>query len=555
MLLSLSIENYALIDALNIDFAKGFSTITGETGAGKSILLGALGLLTGQRADSSVMMDPERKCIVEASFKLDGYGLESLFAQEDIDYEAVSTLRRIITPNGKSRAFVNDVPVSLQQLKALSPALIDIHSQHENLLLGEEQFQFRVVDSYAHNDGLIATYSEAYKALKREQKALNDLEERAAKARRELDYLQHQHAELQAAALKSGELSELEHEQEALSHTEDIQTALAATFGQLAHDDTGAIQALSAAMQALRRIADYYPKAAEYVQRIETAYYELKDIAEEAETLGESIEFDPERMQFVEQRIGLYFDLQKKHRCENPDELIALRNKLAGQLDEIENFDHETEQLRKRIASLQANALQLAGQLSQSRLGAIAPIEDYVNQQLQALGMPNGRLQIAHSQTELGRGGMDELEFRFSANKNGLPQPIAKVASGGERSRVMLSLKSLLGHHSKLPTIIFDEIDTGVSGDIADKMGDIMQDMAQHMQVITITHLPQVAVKGAQHFKVYKQDTEHTTQSSIRLLGDAERVEEIAKMLSGQQLTDSALENARSLLNASGHRF
>ncbi|MEN9445049.1 MAG: repair protein RecN [Bacteroidota bacterium] len=549
MLKTLSIENYALIDALELSLEKKFSIITGETGAGKSILLGALSLLTGQRADASVLQDPDKKCVVEAVFDVKQYGLSAFFQENDLDYDDLTTIRRIIAPGGKSRAFVNDVPVTVQQLKALSPKLIDIHSQHQNLLLSDDRFQLDVVDSFAQNTALRVSYAEAFGQMKKAEKSLADLKARVKEVNREAEYIRYQFEELQAARLDVNEPAELEAELEALSHAEDIKLGLSAAHSQLSTEATGALSLIRGALNAMRKISGYYPKAEGFADRLDSVYYELKDLADETDVLSERQDFDPERLQFLNQRIALYFDLQKKHRCVTIMDLVQLRDKYKGQMQEIENFDYYLEEAQKLYDTHFSTAHTLAKSLHDKRMSVIPSIESQLVAQLQLLGMPNSQLEIRTiSSAQLQSSGFDEVTFLFSANKSGSLQAIDKVASGGEISRVMLTLKYLLGQHSNLPTIIFDEIDTGVSGDIAEKMGNIMRSMSAHMQVVSITHLPQVAAQGEAHFKVFKTDEAGQTQTRLRCLEKDERTQEIAKMLSGSQLTEAAIRNAESLL-------
>lgn len=551
MLKALTIENYALIDALEISFDTGFSTITGETGAGKSILLGALALLLGSRVDSTVLRDKEKKCVVEAVFDLSAYDLRGLFAELDLEYETETTLRRIINPNGKSRAFVNDAPVSAQQLKDLGPRLVDIHSQHQNLLLHDDKFQLMVVDTLAQHAPLLQQYAAAYQEYRSLSKRLSDLQQRADQSKEEIEYIRYQHNELEAAELQEDELPLLEQELEVLSHAEEIKSKLYRTAQLLNGEQASVLRHLQESLQAMRQLESYWPKATEYAQRIENDYYDLRDIAEEAESQAETVEHDPQRIEAVNQRLALYFQLQKKHRCANPEELIALRDRFAAQLSEMENYDEVLLACQQELQQAQQKAERLAADMSLNRRKAIAPLEKTLKQQLALLGMPNATLKAELTPTEkLLPQGADVLRFLFSANKQGDLQEIARVASGGEISRVMLTLKALLSTKLALPTIIFDEIDTGVSGDIADRMGQIMQSMAHNMQVLSITHLPQVAAKGASQYKVFKTDTRTSTHTKIKRLSADERREEIAKMLSGSQLTQAALSNAEELLRS-----
>ncbi len=552
MLKALTIENYALIDALDINFDKGFSIITGETGAGKSILLGALSLITGQRAEVSVLKDPEQKCVVEGVFDLSKYKLQAFFEQEDIDYEDETTIRRIINPNGKSRAFVNDVPVTVQQLKSLSPKLIDIHSQHQNLLLQDGEFQMLVVDTLADHGKQLSKYSQAFSDYRKAVNDLKKLQERAEETKEELDYIKHQFEELESGEIRAEEPKELEQELEALTHAEDIKSNLVLATDKLSNEEFSILSSLQETLNSLRNIEDYYPKAKAFAERVENSYYDLKDIAEETENLSESVEHNPDRIEEINQRLALYFQLQQKHRAASVAELIEIREKYRSQLVEIENFDDELKRLGQIAKSAEENAGKHADKISKNRAKVIPSLEKNIKKQLNQLGMPSSYLKIEQTTSEkFLPSGKDIIRFLFTANKQGNLQEIAKVASGGEISRVMLTLKALLSQKQALPTIIFDEIDTGVSGDIADKMAEIMRSMGMNMQVISITHLPQVAAKGSTHYKVYKKDTKTGTQSNIKKLSNKERTEEIAKMLSGSQLTDAALKNAEELIRQS----
>lgn len=549
MLKTLTIENYALIDALDINFEKGFSIITGETGAGKSILLGALSLITGQRADVAVLKKQDKKCVVEGTFDLSKYNLQGFFDEQDLDYEDQTSIRRIINPNGKSRAFVNDVPVTVQQLKELSPKLIDVHSQHQNLLLQDGKFQMMVLDTLAQHATDLNKYSQAFAEWKLANKNLKALQTRAEETKEELDYIRFQYNELETAEIREEEPKELDEELEALTHSEDIKNKLLIATEQLQGEEVGILTHLQEALGALRHIEDYYPKAKSFAERVENSYYDLKDIAEETENLAENVEHMPNRIDEINQRLALYFQLQQKHRTASVLELVELREKYKKQLDEIDNFDDELKRLGQITKAAEENANKFAAKITKNRARVIPTLEKKLKKQLATLGMPSSTLKVEQTESAVFLAdGKDLVRFMFTANKSGKMQEIAKVASGGEISRVMLTLKAILGQKQALPTILFDEIDTGVSGDIADKMAEIMKNMGVNMQVISITHLPQVAAKGSVHYKVYKKDTKTETHSNIKRLTEKERTEEIAKMLSGSSLTDAALKNAEELI-------
>ena len=552
MLQSLNIENYALINKLEIQFYKGFSIITGETGAGKSILLDALGLVMGQRADINVLKDKEKKCVVEAVFDIAEYKLKSFFEQNELDYDSQTIIRRQILPNGKSRAFVNDNPVNLNLLKDLCLQLIDIHSQHENLQLSNNAFQLKVVDIMANHQSLLSDYEAIYQQYKTTQKELSHLIDEVEKARKEYDFFQHQFDELDKAKLVAGEVEELESELATLTHAEEIKLNLLKTSQNLQFNEINVIDTLKECMVVLQNIQQFYPAAQQFAERIEVAYIDLKDIANETTLLGNDVDYNQERAEFVNERLDLIFSLQKKNRVDNVQSLIDIRNLLATKLNDIFTADERIAELNKQIDALHSNALNLATQITKNRKIAGAKIEKHIIGQLKQLGIPNTSFHIEISQLQqLSKTGNDNVNFLFSANKNVPLQDITKVASGGELSRVMLCIKALISQYTALPTIIFDEIDTGVSGDIADKMGNILKEMANNMQVMNITHLPQIASKGHFHYLVYKQDNKNSTFSSIKLLNSEERIIEIAKMLSGKNLTDAALNNAKALLGIS----
>ncbi|WP_016778320.1 DNA repair protein RecN [Anaerophaga thermohalophila] len=549
MLRSLSIKNYALIDEARIEFGPGFTVITGETGAGKSIMLGALGLVLGQRSDVSVIGDKENKCVIEAVFDISNYGLQSLFRDEDVDFDEEALLRREILPSGKSRAFVNDTPVNLNFLKLLSDRLIDVHSQHQNLLLGDNHFQLNVVDTVASNQSEKENYTEAYNTYKRLTKEKKKLEEMNARQREDQDYWEFQFKQLDDANLKEGEQSELEQELEQLTHVEEIKTALSHASQYLYESEQPMVQELFHLVEEFRKVASFLQGGVELLNRMESSYIELKDIAEEITDRGADVEFDPARQEVVQERLDLIYSLQQKHHVDSVEALIEIKADLAGRLEKLASFDEELAKLDKQIGEALGELENRSKVLTKTRESVFRQIEQTVQSQLRELGMPNARFAVRNNRvTEYGPNGQDNVSFLFSANKSGELTDIPKVASGGEISRVMLCVKSLLSSAKGLPTIIFDEIDSGVSGEIADRMGRIMQEMGRNIQVISITHLPQIAGKGNYHFKVFKTETDHQTISSVKLLSKDERLAEIAGMLSGASVTDAALENARALL-------
>lgn len=551
MLQSIYIQNYALIDKLDIGFEPGFSVITGETGAGKSIILGAIGLLLGQRADVRAIKNGASKCIVEAKFRIASYGMEDFFKEYDIEYDPEECiLRREVYASGKSRAFINDTPASLTQMKALGEKLIDIHSQHQNLLLNKEGFQLNILDILADDTPQLTAYRKLYQDYKQVCRTLEEFISQAEKSRQDEDYIRFQLEQLEEASLKEGEQGELEQEAETLSHAEDIKESLYKA-GQLINGDEGGALALSKeSMQALQSISHVYAPAGEWVKRIDSCYIELKDIAHELASAEEEVEFNPARLDYVNERLNLIYSLQQKHHVQTVKELIEQEEDYRRQLDTITSFDDRIAELNKQKEMLYNKVLEQARVLTELRMQAARHIEEQMKSLLVPLGMPNVRFAVEMlSRKEPDTNGMDSVTFLFSANKNGTLQNVASIASGGEIARVMLSLKAMIAGAVKLPTIIFDEIDTGVSGAIAEKMAFIMRDMGrQNRQVISITHLPQIAARGNTHYKVYKEDTETGTNSYIRRLTDEERVKEIANMLSGSTLTEAALNNARALL-------
>lgn len=553
MLRHLFIQNYALIDTLDIELEEGFSVITGETGAGKSILLGAIGLLLGQRADSKAIRTDAQRCVIEATFDLSNYQLESLFEDIDVDYDGTEcVIRRELTAAGKSRAFVNDTPVGLTQLRQLGDCLIDIHSQHQNLLLANEDFQLNILDILAENQKELAEYVESYKEFKRIEKLLEETKKEAEKQQSEQDYLSFQLTQLEEANLQEGEDEELEEELQTLEHAEEIKTALYQANDLLQNESHSILQMLRTAGHALDGISHVLSSASELAERIESCRIELKDVAEELEGEAENIEYNPNRQAFVEERLSTIYDLERKHHVETLSELISIRNELTEKLNHIANSEEEILQLETTLKNIKEKVLSKADKLSRKRAKAALQMEKQMCNTLIPLGMPNIQFKVEIvKKNDPDVSGMDQVTFLFCANKNMALQPISHVASGGEIARVMLSLKALVSGAINMPTIIFDEIDTGVSGQIAERMALIMKEMGEKngRQVISITHLPQIAAMGSHHYRVYKEDNESTTNSHIVRLNDAERVEEIAHMLSGSNLTEAAINNARTLLN------
>lgn len=550
MLRSLYIQNYALIEQLDIRLENGFSVITGETGAGKSIILGAIGLLLGQRADVKAIRRGASKCIIEARFEIAAYGMQPFFEANDLEYEDECILRREVYASGKSRAFINDTPASLAQMKELGEMLIDVHSQHQNLLLNKEGFQLNVLDILAHNDGALSVYADCYGSWKKAQQQLEELIARAERDKADEDYVRFQLEQLEEANLAAGEQEELEQEAELLSHAEDIKAGLYRVGQGLSADEGGLLPLLNDCLSTMQSMRKVYPAAEELSERLESSYIELKDIAQEVAGREEEVEFNPARLDEVNARLNLIYTLQQKHRVSTVDELLTLQEEYASRLSAITSSDDQIEDLKQQCADLYNKVKQQAAVLTESRVAAAREVEKQMASRLVPLGMPNVRFQVeVGTRKEPGVHGADTVSFLFSANKNGTLQSISSVASGGEIARVMLSLKAMIAGAVKLPTIVFDEIDTGVSGEIADRMADIMQEMGDsNRQVISITHLPQIAARGRVHYKVYKEDNENETNSHIRRLTDEERVEELAHMLSGATLTEAALNNARALL-------
>ncbi len=550
MLRSLYIQNYALIEKLDISFGAGFSVITGETGAGKSIILGAIGLLLGQRAEVKAIRQGASKCVIEARFDISAYGMEPFFEDNELEYEEECILRREVYASGKSRAFINDTPASLVQMKELGEQLIDVHSQHQNLLLNKEGFQLNVLDILSHNDEQLSTYQSLYREWKQAQQELADLIARAEQNKADEDYIRFQLEQLEEANLSAGEQEELEQETDMLSHAEEIKAGLFRVGQLLTSDEGGLLAGLKESLNTMLGLQKVYSPATELAERLESTYIELKDVSQEVSSQEEDVEFNPDRLEEVNDRLNLIYTLQQKHRATTVEELLTLAEEYAAKLAAITSYDERIGELTTLCDTLYNKVRKQAAVLTKARTGAAREVEKQMASRLVPLGMPNVRFQVEMGiRKESGVHGEDTVNFLFSANKNGSLQNISSVASGGEIARVMLSIKAMIAGAVKLPTIVFDEIDTGVSGEIADRMADIMQEMGeQDRQVISITHLPQIAARGCAHYKVYKQDNETETNSHIRRLADEERVEEIAHMLSGATLTEAALNNAKVLL-------
>lgn len=550
MLQHLTISHYALIEQLDIDWPNGFSVITGETGAGKSIILGALNLLLGGRADVKAIQSGEKKCMVEASFRIESLTLGKFFKENDIDYDANECIiRREVLSSGKSRAFINDTPVSATKLKELGAVLIDIHSQHQNLLIRNEHFLIDTLDTIAAQPTLLSLYKECYNKHKQAEARLRELCDDATKGGRDKDYWQFQLAQLDEAHLMLGEQKKLEQEQHVLSHAEEIKQSLFTAQSILDSDEQGLIQKLRQATDALNNIAGEYSDAATLAERIESVRIELDDISSELSSHSERIDYNPSRFDYVEERLNTIYGLEQKHHVSNEEELLQIAEGLRNRLNEIEDINESIDKQKKLVKLLQVEHNQAAGRLTNARQQAARSIKRDLTQSLQSLGMPHVQLEIQiTSRANPDATGADCVTFLFSANKNVPPQNINQIASGGEVARLMLALKSLIARHKQLPTIIFDEIDTGVSGNMAERMAQVMRQIASTSQVICITHLPQIAALGEHHYKVYKEDAAETTHSYIIPLSKEKRVEEIAHMLSGRQLTDAAINNAKALL-------
>ena len=550
MLQKLYIKNFTLIDELSIELHPGFSVITGETGAGKSIILGAIGLLLGQRADSKSIKQGADRCVIEAHFNLSHYDLKPFFDENDIEYDDNDTIiRRELTAAGKSRAFINDTPVALTMLKELGDQLMDIHSQHQNLLLNKQDFQLNVVDILTNNYAELEAYQKCFSDYQQKTKELAQLREEIERNRQNADFLHFQYTELDTANLAEGEMEELEQQSDTLSHAEDIKTALYEADSALNGDEKNVVSQLKTAYNALSGISKVMPSTEELTERLDSCRIELKDIAEEVSQLLEHTDFDPAELENINNRLDQLYSLEKKYHVESIHELISLRDDLKEKLSNIENSDEAVSDLEKEVSRLKNLCTQHAEAISKKRRATAQHMRTQLAQRLEALGMPHARFDISITQTELGKNGQDNVAFLFSANTSTPLQPVSQVASGGEIARVMLSLKAMISGAVKLPTIIFDEIDTGVSGKIAEKMAQIMQEMGRtERQVISITHLPQIAALGSHHYRVSKEETKDGTVSHMTELNNEERITEIAQMLSGSNITKEAIANAKQLL-------
>ena len=550
MLKHLYIKNFTLIDELDISLYEGFSVITGETGAGKSIILGAIALLLGQRADSKTIKQGAEKCVIEANFDLSRYNMQPFFDENDIEYDAGDCIiRRELTAAGKSRAFINDTPVALSMLKELGDMLMDVHSQHQNLLLNKQDFQLEVVDIIADDAAQLAKYQTTYAEFVKAEKELSEMTLAIERNRENHDFLKFQFEELENTKLQEGEQEELEQRSETMEHSEDIKSALYTTDNALSAEQVGVIQSLRSSLSALRSIESVYPEVSELIERIDSSYIDLKDISQEISSLLESVDFDPAELDQINSRLDRIYELEKKYHVETVEELISKRDELHQQLAAIENGDESLDALKARRDELESKARKEADALTKLRTKSAKTIEAEMQKRLIPLGMPHVRFSIQLTPIELGQNGADKVSFLFSANTSTPLQPVSQVASGGEIARVMLSLKAMISGAVKLPTIIFDEIDTGVSGKTAEMMAQIMKEMGGHgRQVISITHLPQIAALGSVHYKVEKNETASGTTSKMRQLDADERVREIAQMLSGSDVTEAAIQNAKELL-------
>lgn len=551
MLQSIYIQNYALIDTLDINFNTGFSVITGETGAGKSIILGAIGLLLGQRADIKTIKSGETKCIVEAKFNISSYNMESFFKENDLEFDSNDCIiRRELYASGKSRGFINDSPASLAQMREIGEQLIDVHSQHQNMLLNNEEFQMNVLDIIANDEKELGKYSDIYHQYKETAKRLADTIAKAEKEREDEDYVRFQLQQLDDASLKEGEQEELENEAEMLAHAEEIKSNLFKVSNMMAEDDMNMLIAMKESILTLQNVSKHYPAASEWAERLNSCFIDIKELSHEISNAQEEVEFNPSRLEFVNDKLNTIYSLEQKHHVDSVEQLIEIAEKYHSQLTEITSFDQIISELESKKDKIYSDLLAQAKVLTSLRKKAAQDVEKKMQELLVPLGMPNVRFCVEVTQRkEPDTKGMDNVLFLFSANKNGTLQNVATVASGGEIARVMLSLKAMIAGAVKLPTIVFDEIDTGVSGSIAEKMALIMEDMGKHnRQVISITHLPQIAARGITHYKVYKEDTETRTISHIKMLDQNERIKEIANMLSGSTLTEAAMNNAKVLL-------
>jgi DNA repair protein RecN (Recombination protein N) len=554
MLIKLSVQNYALIRELDVEFEKGLTIITGETGAGKSILLGALSLILGTRADTSVLLDKGEKCIIEGTFRIDDYELNGFFDDNSLDYDPVTTVRREINPAGKSRAFINDTPVTINLLKELGDKLIDIHSQHQTLMLSDNSFQLNVIDSFAGIADLKSGYRKTWSSWLKLRKEYMEAKEKVEKNKADLEYYQFQLKQLEEAGLKSGEQPELEAEQEMLSHAEEIKLALFQSSDIFQRDGMSVLQMLREVKTNLLKIRGFLPDGESLLSRTESSIIELDDLAAEIDKKLNTIDADPERLAFVSARLDLIYSLIQKHRVKDVEELITKREEISGLIKSIVSGDERLAELESILQEEHDKLQKTALKMSEKRSAVLPGIEEKVTGLLKQLGMPDAKFRIKLSQDgEFTVSGIDHADFMFSANRQVPPENLARIASGGELSRVMLSLKSLLTQYNNLPTIIFDEIDSGVSGEVADKVGQILSGMGKYMQVVNITHLPQVASRGGKHYHVYKDNDKNSTITRVRLLSPEERILEVARLLSGSEVTEAAMRNARELLKASSN--
>ena len=549
MLTALSIKNYALIDDLKVDFPEGFIIITGETGSGKSIMLDALSLILGKRADMSALRNKEEKCIIEAEFSLQNYEFQPLFQELDIDYDPQTIIRREILPSGKSRAFVNDVPATLEVLSRLGQVLVDIHSQHQTLALSDTSFQFAIIDAIANNKSLLTEYVQLHQLLKKEQKKLEELIEFQKNAKKEYDYNLHQLKELKSATLEEGILEELEESYEEASNIEDIKENVSESLYLLNDENIGILNNLRELKRSFSSLTEYKQLYRDLYERIESAFLELEDLASEISDIDESIEADPDNLEQISKQLNKIYSLQKKHSVATVEELIAIQQELEEAVSKTESVDIDLNKQKKIVEEQYTATLKKANQLHKAREKVIPALDKKLTNFMHELGMPNGRFSITLTATDtFFANGNDELSFLFSANKGGDFGQLKKVASGGELSRIMLAVKAIMAEHTALPTIMFDEIDTGVSGEISQKMGDIMKQMSQNRQVFAITHLPQIAAKGAYHFKVFKEDSKGKTTTHLKLLTEEERITELSEMLEGKNSGASARNHAIELL-------
>ena len=551
MLIKLYVQNYALIKELDVELENGLTIITGETGAGKSILLGALSLILGTRADSNVLLEKNEKCIVEGTFRIDEYELNEFFVSNELDYEAVTTLRREINPAGKSRAFINDTPVTINLLKELGDRLIDIHSQHQTLMLNDNTFQLNLIDSFSGTGKLKNTYRETYTAYRKLKKEYTSLKDKSEKNKADLEYYQFQYNQMEEAKLKPGEQTDLESEQELLSHSEEIKLALSTASNLFFTEGISILSMLREVKSNLSKIKAYLGESENLLSRTESSLIELDDLAAEIEKLSVSIEADPQRLAIVNNRLDNLYSLFQKHHVRDLNELLTKKDEIEGLINSIVSSDERLSQLEALVEKEASLLKSISEEISAKRKTVLPEIESRITDLLKQLGIPNAKFRILLTRlTEFTSTGVDQADFLFSANKQIEPENLARIASGGELSRVMLSLKSLLTKNNNLPTIIFDEIDSGVSGEVADKVGQILSAMGKYMQVINITHLTQVASRGTRHYHVYKDDTDSSTFTRVKLLSPEERILEVARLLSGSEITETAMKNARELLKA-----